>query len=568
MLTPPVVWLQRQRVPQILAVAISVTIAFLLIAVFVFTVASQLTQLAGNLPSYQGNIQAKIEAIKTTALSEGVFSRLGKFVEQIGEELSTATEEGSPAPDAEKPVRVQIEEPAPDPLTVIQNILGPLIGPLATAGIVVVLIVFILLRRQDLRDRFIRLAGAGELSKTTEAIEDAGSRVAQYLLMQLVVNVTYGIPVAVGLWWIGVPNALLWGMVATVLRFVPYVGPIVAATLPIVLAVSVDSGWTMVFWTVALFIVLELVSNNVVEPWLYGARTGISAFAIIIAAIFWTWLWGPIGLLLSTPLTVCLVVLGRHVPAFAFLDVLLGSEPVLSPDERLTQRLLAGDTDEATEIAEAYLTDHSLVSFYENVGLPSLLKIERDRSRGAIDADRRKLVAETMNGLIENLADYEDGHAGEESPRPKANLDAGVPREINPEQAVLCLGGKGVLDDAAAAIVAQLLSRAGVSAVATSLTEMSSKSGPLSSKLVCISYLAERSAVRARYLVKRLRRRDPAASFLLALWATEADDPERKAIVRSVGAEILDATLKSSLDTISANWRKVGLGETPLMLTK
>ena len=247
-------------------------------------------------------------------------------------------------------------------MQIITTVVGPLVSPLATAGIVIVFVIFMLLKREDLRDRFIRLAGSRDLPRTTQALDDAARRVGRYLLMQLVVNTTYAIPIGIGLWLIGIPNPILWGMLCGLLRFVPYIGPIVAAFFPLALAIAVDPGWTTFLLAGAWFIVVELISNNVVEPWLYGASTGLSPIAIIAAAVFWTWLWGPIGLLLSTPLTVCLVVLGRHVPQLAFLDVILGNEPVLEPPELLYQRLLVGDPNEATERAEEYLREHSLAA--------------------------------------------------------------------------------------------------------------------------------------------------------------------------------------------------------------
>ncbi|TIL63169.1 MAG: AI-2E family transporter, partial [Mesorhizobium sp.] len=215
------------------------------------------------------------------------------------------------------------------PLQVLQNLIAPLLSPLASAGLVIVVVIFMLMEREDLRDRFIRLVGYGDLHRTTQALQDAGKRVGQYLLMQLVVNIVYAVPITIGLWVLGIPNALLWGMLALALRFVPYIGPIIGALLPLFLALAVAPGWALLLWTAALFIVMELITGNVIEPWLYGSRTGLSPLAIIVAAIFWTWLWGPLGLVLSTPLTVCLVVLGRHVPQFEFLDVLFGNEPVL-----------------------------------------------------------------------------------------------------------------------------------------------------------------------------------------------------------------------------------------------
>ena len=263
-----------------------------------------------------------------------------------------------------------MEPPRPRPLEVIQTIVGPLLAPLATAGLVVIFVIFVLLEREDLRDRFIKLAGAGDLQKSTQAINDAAARVSRYLLMQLVVNLTYGIPIGIALYFIGVPNAVLWGLLAAVLRFVPYLGPFLAALFPIALAIAVDPGWTMLFWVVGLFLMAELVSNNVIEPWLYGSSTGLSSLAIIMAAIFWTTLWGPVGLFLATPLTVCLVVIGRYVPQLEFLGVLLGSDPVLAPEERLYQRLLAGNLEEAVEMAEDYVDEHSSREFYDNVGHP------------------------------------------------------------------------------------------------------------------------------------------------------------------------------------------------------
>ena len=242
---------------------------------------------------------------------------------------------------------------------------GPLVAPIATAGLVVVFVIFMLLQREDLRDRIIRLVGASDVARATEAMDDAAKRISRYLLMQLVINVLYGIPVGIGLYFIGVPNPILWGLLATVLRFIPYLGPVIAALFPIALSFAVAPGWTLPLLTIALFVTLELFSNNVLEPWLYGSSTGLSPVAVLVAAVFWTTLWGPVGLLLSTPLTVCLVVLGRHVPQLGFFDVLLGDEPALPPELKFYQRLLARDPEEATELAEEYLEDEPLEKLYD-----------------------------------------------------------------------------------------------------------------------------------------------------------------------------------------------------------
>ncbi len=279
---------------------------------------------------------------------------------------------------------------------------------MATIGIVIVVVIFMLMRREDLRDRFIRLVGASDIHRTTTALHDAGKRVGQYLLMQLIINVSFGVPIGIGLWFIGIPNPMLWGLLAIVLRFVPYIGPIIAAAFPLILSLAVDPGWMLLVWTATLFIVLELISSNVMEPLLYGSRTGLSPVAILMAAIVWTWIWGPIGLILSTPLTVCLVVLGRHVPKFEFLDVLLGNEPVLLPPQQLYQRLLSGDPDEATEKAEEYLQSSTIMDYYASVAMPALFLAEHDRGRGVLDASRRRRVTQSMILLVENLSDHHD----------------------------------------------------------------------------------------------------------------------------------------------------------------
>ena len=310
---------------------------------------------------------------------------------------------------------MKVVEPELQPLQVLQTIVGPLLEPLATGGIVIVVVIFMLLKREDLRDRFIRLVGGSDIHRTTEAIEDAGKRVGQYLLMQLVVNVTYAIPIGIGLWFIGVPNAPLWGFMALALRLRSINRPRHFLDLPLALAIAVDPGWSMLLWTAALFVVVELVSNNVIEPWL-TAR----------APVFRLWpsssrrSCGPgcgdqSGLLLSTPLTVCLVVLGRHVPRFEFLDVMFGNKPVLEPHQQLYQRFLAGDPDEATERAEAFLEDDDLIQFYETVAIPALAVGEVDRARGVMSEDRRKRVADSALALVDNLEEYADDEASTET---------------------------------------------------------------------------------------------------------------------------------------------------------
>ena len=394
--------------------------------------------------------------------------------------------------------------------------------------------------------------------------------------MQLVVNLTYAVPVTIGLFIIGVPNALLWGMITLVLRFVPYIGPIIASIFPLALALAVDPGWTMLMWTAALFVLVELLSNNVVEPWLYGSRTGLSPLAIIVAAIFWTWLWGPIGLLLSTPLTVCLVVLGRHVPQFEFLDVLFGNEPVLHPHQQLYQRLLAGDPEEATDRAEHFLEEGRLVTFYETVGMPALALGEQDRARGVMSDDRRKRVAESALDLVSNLEDYaeeeaEEAESDEERTTPE---DAGEADESvaslpsGKGQVVVAIGGRGDLDDAAAAMVAQVLAAQGATArflAHGALEPGKTRSLPLAGvDSVVLVYLNGQSQQHSRYMVRRFKRAHPSIRVGVLQWnptPNALDGIKRAAEVGSdfLATNLLEATtqaLTPAKDVVAPKPRK------------
>jgi predicted PurR-regulated permease PerM len=369
-----------------------------------------------------------------------------KAAEQAGTALGT-----SPAP--QEPVTVRIESPESQPLEIIQTVVGPLLAPLATAGLVIIFVIFILLEQEDLRDRFIKLAGAGDLQKSTQALNDAAARVSRYLLMQLMVNMTYGIPIGIALYFIGVPNAVLWGLLAAVLRFVPYLGPFLAASFPIALAFAVDPGWSMLLWVIGLFLLAELISNNVIEPWLYGSSTGLSSLAIIMAAIFWTTLWGPVGLFLATPLTVCLVVIGRYVPRLEFLGILLGSDPVLAPEERLYQRLLAGNLEEAVEIAEDYVDEHSSREFYDHVAIPALRLAENDRQRSTTDTNYRRLVANTAICVVKEVEEHirEKAASSKDADPSDKTRSAGIP-----DKSILCIAGRTELDRAAAEMLARL----------------------------------------------------------------------------------------------------------------
>lgn len=552
-LAPLVSALKRIGIPRLPAVIASVLGAFTVLALFSFIVATQVSELAQNIPLYQSNILTKVRSLKETGIGGGIIARLSGVIESVGQELDR--QEASP-PFADEPERepVPVEIIARErPLQVLQNLIGPLISPLASAGLIIVVVIFMLLEREDLRDRFIRLVGYGDLHRTTEALQEAGKRVGRYLLMQLVVNIVYAVPIAFGLWVLGIPNALLWGLLALALRFVPYIGPIIGALLPLFLALAVAPGWSLVLWTAGLFVVMEMITGNVVEPWLYGSRTGLSPLAIIVAAIFWTWLWGPLGLVLSTPLTVCLVVLGRHVPQFEFLDVLFGNEPVLEPHARLYQRLLAGDPEEATDHAEEILEEKYLFEFYDKVAIPALLLGEQDRVRGVMGDEQRRQVAASAQTLVANLDDSAQEEAAEDDDPAAAepatadeykDKDKDKDRDKQAQgdgeddtelpdgtdMSVLCAGGRGELDDAAAAMLAQVLEVQGATVSKVSFADLE----PASIRrleldavdTVVVGFLNRDSVKHARFLVRRLKRAKSALRVGIVFWSEDGDDKQ------------------------------------------
>ena len=510
-LAPIVASLRKTGLPKVVAVLLTVAITFLMISAFAFIVATQVSNLAQNIPTYQANVIEKVRSLRELGAGGGIIERLTGAVERVGKELQAGTEAAVAAEREPIPVEIVTEQ---SPIDLLRNIIVPLISPFATAGLVVVVVIFMLLEREKLRDRFIRLVGYGDLHKTTSALEDAGSRVGRYLLMQLVINATYAIPIGIGLWLLGIPNALLWGVLTLVLRFVPYIGPAVGMLLPMLLTLAVAPGWAPLLWTAALFIVMELISNNILEPWLYGSRTGLSPLAIIVSAIFWAWLWGPLGLVLSTPLTVCLVVLGRHVSQFEFLDVMLGNDPVLEPHARIYQRLLAGDPYEASDYAEEYLQEEYLVDFYDHVGIPALVLGELDRQRNVMTEEQRlrfATAAQTLVHELDAMADEEedeiedaDGTRAVDEPPEGPSLPDGE------GQRLVCIGGRGEIDDAAAAMVAQVMEVQGADVTVASHEMLKpERFGELVLEgidTIILAYLNTSSLAQARHAVRRLKR--------------------------------------------------------------
>jgi len=578
-LAPIVIRLRRWGLGRIPSVILVVLLMFMVVLGFGTLVASQLVDLAQNLPNYEQNIRSKIQSVRgaTEGGGGGVLDQASQVLRDLSKELDQATAPTAPGAvqrageqgrvDVLKPIPVEVHEPRPSPWSDIQTYLGPLVAPVGTAGMVLVFVIFMLLEREDLRDRLIRLVGANDLHRTTEAMDEAGARVSRYLLMQLVINISYGIPVAVGLWLIGVPNPILWGVLATVLRFIPYVGPVVSSLFPIILSFAVSPGWTDPLLTIGLFMALELFSNNVLEPWLYGSSTGLSPVAIIAAAVFWITLWGPVGVLLATPLTVCMVVIGRHVPQLQFLHVMFGNDPVLPTETRFYQRLLARDPEEAAELAEQAFPDKPLPHIYDQVVLPALHLAETDRQRDALADQVQSSIAEGVDTVIEALDDYDDPEPEEKAASEAADGAEGASATATATTAaaavaepvrgrVLSVAGRNELDRASAALLTHLLERRGIKAETLPCQSISLRNLPkldlTDVRLVCVSYLNPGSVQHARRIVRRLRGKlDHRIPIVVGLWTSEDDGPLPPDAAALVGADRLETTLSGAAEQIS-----------------
>jgi predicted PurR-regulated permease PerM len=548
-LSPLVTRLRRLGLPSTASVIVAVIVAFSMLGVFALVVATQLGQLAGELPAYQTNILEKLSALG--AMGEGgELSRLSRMISEISSQLTSAL---SPAESSGSVTEVRVVERT-SPISAIERVLVPLFGPVAMTGLVIVLVIFMLMQREDLRDRFIRLVGARDLARTTQAIEDAAGRVTTYLLVQLLVNTIYAAPIGLGLWAIGIPNPLLWALFTLVLRFVPYIGSILSAALPLLLAFAVSPGWSAVLWTLALFAVVEFITSNAIEPWLYGSRTGVSPLAIIVAAIFWTFIWGPLGLVLSTPLTVCLVVLGRHVPQFAVFDILFGDEPVLSPHAQLYQRLLAGDEVEAQARAEEALEESTVPAFVQGMVIPALLLAQDDRDKGMLRPDQEERFARLAHNLIDDV---------ERTLLPEATDDETATKPAREWPAdLVCIGGRWLADDVSAGALAVALRAKGAGA-RTAAAQMLAPARmdqldlrPTSTLILCF---LDPSPSRASLLhVRRLKRAFPKVQIGVLIWAmphsaieatrsrqlpVEQPYPTKLAEAKALGADFTATTL-------------------------
>ncbi len=633
-LLAPLVRRLERRIGRVASVTIVVLVAFGLLAGLGYVVGKQMVELANNLDQYKDNILAKVVAVRPSG--PNILQKLADTAEDVRTQFETpatqettrpattqaatqlttgpATQEltqespeaGSVASALDAPVAgakttlrrlgsgMTLDQPSPvtttrpsvnDPLPVrviptpsspfetLSTYLGVIAGPLGTFGIVLVFVVFMLLQREDLRDRLIRLVGFGELNIATRAMDDASARISRFLTAQAIVNGSYGATIAVGLWLIGFifggnepafPNVPLWGLLCALLRFIPYIGPWIAAAMPLAISLAVYKGFGVFVATGVLFVVIELLSNNVMEPMLYGSSTGMSTLAVLVSAVFWTWLWGPVGLLMATPLTVCLVVLGKYVPQLAFLEVLLGDKPVLAPAERVYQRLLAKDQEEVANLLDDYLDKSTLDEVFDTVVLPALAMAEQDSHRDNLDDERREFIRTSMREIIDELSDREKRKVRKQQADAVVDMamnDAGSApvskaREVGrlPDGCavnVVILPAHDPADEIAGLMLAQLLEVRNFCVFNVSETALASEMLEAvenrAAHIVVISALPPAAITHARYLLKRLRQRFTDAKTVVGLWTVSSDLKRARDRIDPSETTILTSSLRDAV---------------------
>jgi predicted PurR-regulated permease PerM len=574
-LSPLVNLLRRAHLGRVPSVVLGVVFALCVIVAVGGVIGSQIAQLTTDIPKYSQTVEAKIAAVRDFTIG-----RLSALTDKIGSQNDKET--GSSKPSSEpsstsQPATQGGSAPAAafgsSPMEMAERYLSPVLSPFATFGLVFIVAVFALLQKEDLRDRMIRLVGSDDLHATTIAVDDGAGRLSRYFLTQLLVNVSFGVVVGAGLLLIGLPNPILWGILSALLRFVPYVGSLISAILPVALAAAVEPGWSMVVWTVGLYIVLEGVTGQVIEPLVYGNSTGLSPFSVVVAAIFWSWVWGPVGLILSTPLTLCLVVIGRHAKPLGFLDIMLGDRPPLTLTETLYQSILAGDADEAQHHAELVLEERSLATYYDEVLLKAMQLAATDVKRGFIDREQLDRTSQTIRALIRGLNVYKDesppSHKLERDNASSASsallpehdpLKGPPPGSVLPEALVkkapqvLCVAGRGPLDETASLILAQLLEKHGFTGRPVASDDVSRERigtfDMANATIACIVLLdGGVHSQHLRYLIQRLRKHLPKGSQIVAgLWpsdpAAKNDEEGRK----SIGADLLAGSLEGAVN--------------------
>jgi predicted PurR-regulated permease PerM len=533
LLSPLVTRVDRLGLPRVASVLIVAGVTTGILGGIGYVVVGQLGELANELPAYRDNIREKIADLRAMTHG-GTLEKVQSTIQDLGQDIEGGRTPQSqpPEPGQEAPVPVQIR---PDNgLLGRAQLLSPVLEGVATAGLVMLLSVFMLIKREDLRDRLVSLAGRASLVTSTKASLEVGQRISRFLLMQFVINATMGIAVWIGLYFIGVPYSALWGLGAAILRYVPYVGPFVAALLPITVSLVTAPGWHQPLLVLGMFVVYELLSNNVMEPLLYGHSVGLSAIAIIISAIFWTWLWGPIGLVLATPLTACLVVLSRYVPELRIVDRLLGETPALDPEQTLYQRLLARDEDEAEDILEAYLENHSLAETCDDLLLRSLLMLKRDLANGSIDMDHAEQMINALREMIDDL------------PPPEASPDAGAGK--GPPILLAGFPVRDELDEVALELLRVLLGGEHCELRILSPEKLAGERiaqiEELRPAAVCVASLSPGDLTATRYVTKRLRSRLPDIMLVVGRLGAESTSERGQQLLKASRVQHIAVTLQ------------------------
>ena len=565
LLAPLVTLLERIRLPRVLAVLVVILAASIALGAVGWTVFNQLISVTDHMADFTYNIDRKLDALKPTKSTS--FSRAEQELDRLGQQIGTLklhSDDGHSqhrkkplGASADHPVAVQ-DVSKSDRLGTIHGVLGSLVA----VFLVVVFTFFMLLQREDLRNRLIRLTGRGHLNLMTQAMDEAGHRVSRYLALQLLVNTCYGTLIFVALYFLALPHALLWGVLAGILRFVPYVGAPIAAFLPTVFSIAVYTRWTPTLFIMAVFFFMEVLTANFIEPHVYGKQTGLSPLAILVAAVFWTLIWGPIGLILSVPLTVCLVVVGSHVPSLKFLTVLLGDQPVMRPEAHYYQRLLAGDAQESSQVLESYAEDHSIPAVFDCVMVPALGLFEQDRHRNALDEETVNFITETAQEQVQDLAlKRDDPHSANPNPPIETLPNASPPMSADKQPApptggtkrVVCVAVRDESDEIVATMLSQLLHSAGHSVKTIprgNVDHVIAEVFDARPDVVCLSALPPYAMSYARTLYEALRDRQPMLEIVIGLWNHSGDIAKAARVITGDEGNPICVTLAEAVERV------------------
>lgn len=559
-LTPPIQALRRFGLPRAFATVAMVGLLLVAAAIAGAVLTSQVATLSEELPKYQDTLKQKIQDLKSARLASKSMERAGEALTTLQKELAKSNEAAPanaepveqlpparlPPPSSvntdrrlgandkdPSPVPVIIRQPEPSALEQIKSVLSVLIEPLASTGLVVVFLVFILLQREDVRNRIIRLLGTKDLQRSTNVLNETGDRLSRLLLAQSVANAVFGAAIGTGLWAIGVPGAILWGILAALMRFVPFVGSIVSGVFPIILAAAVDPGWTTFGLTAALFVVAEVIMGQIVDPLVQGRATGISPLAVIFATVFWTMMWGPLGLILAVPLTLVLVVFGKHIEQLSVFHILLGDEDPLSPAQAFYQRILAGDSDEAADQAETAFKDQPIATYYDSVVAPGLGHAASDLERGKIDIERALRIDESVSEMLEDLETNPDGEPDQTETGKSGSA------------AVFCIRARTAIDTAGARLLAHLLIVKGGHAEVCTEEELS-KLAPSGKCIVAISDFGTANlGSKTNFMIRRIKRRLPGARVVVGFWTAADHNSLPKDIVGAMVVSSFSEALKA-----------------------